>query len=140
MKKTEIIEKRYFKENKTLTEIAEELKISVSYVTKILKQNQNYKIEKEKRKKENLSKRRAKQKDMIYGKRKQKKGTDLSYIALKKSHEQATMELSQNRTIGNRALRKWCSSAYTYNSKKKRYEFDAGTGLKSIDLPKYIKI
>ncbi len=140
MKKIECIEKLYFEEKKTLTQIAEELKVSVSYVTKILKQNQMYSIEKEKRKEENLVKRREKQKESIYKKRKQNRYVDLSYIAVKNSHEQATRELSKSHTIGNQALRKWCSNAYQYNSKKKRYEFNAGNGVRPIDLPKYIKI
>ena len=118
MEKRESIENLYFEEKKTLTQIAEDVKVSVSYVTKILKQNQMYNIEKEKRKEENLAKRRLKQKECIYKKRKQKKGLDLAYIALKNSHEQAAKELSKSSSIGNEALRKWCGSAYKYNPQK----------------------
>lgn len=140
MEKREVIEKLYFKEKKTLTEIGKQLRLSVSYVTKILKQNEMYSIEKERRKKENLAKRREKQKESIYEKRKQKKTSDLSYLALKNEHEKAAKELSKRTTIGTEALRQWCLSAYKYNPSKKRYEFDAGNSVKSIDLPKYIKV
>lgn len=140
MKKKEEIEELYFKDKKILTEIAEKLNVSVSYVTKILKRNEMYSIEKEKRKKENCMKRREKQKHIIYENRKQKKKTDISYQALKNSHEQAAKELSQGKIIGTEALRKWCSSAYKYNPDKRRYEFDAGTSIRSIDLPQYIKV
>ena len=95
-------------------------------------------IEKERRKQENHIKRRNIQKDMIYSNRKQK-GIDLGYIELQNAHEQAAKELSKSSRIGTEALRKWCSSAYKYNPLKKRYEFDAGSSARSVDLPQYIK-
>lgn len=140
MEKRKVIERLYFEEKKTLTEIAEELKVSGSYVTKILQKNEMYSVEKEKRKKENLAKRRLKQKKIIYNERKQKKTSDSSYLALKNLHEQASRELSKSRTLGTEALRQWCLGAYKYNPEKKRYEFDAGTSVRSIDLPQYIKV
>lgn len=140
VEKKKVIEKLYFKEKKTLTEIGEELKLSVSYVTKILKQNEMYSIEKEKRKQENLAKRRAKQKESIYEKRRLEKKSDSSYLVLKNEHEQAAKELSKRTTIGTETLRQWCSSAYKYNPSKRRYEFDAGNSVRSVDLPKYIKV
>jgi len=54
-------------------------------------------------------------------------------------HEEATKELSKSTTIGKDALRKWCSSAYIYNRKKKVYMFDTTTLLKPADFPLYIK-
>lgn len=140
MEKNKVIERLYFEEKKTLTEIAEKLKVSVSYITKVLKKNEMYNVEKEKRKEENLAKRRLKQKEIIYNRRRQKKNSDSSYLALKSSHEQASRELSKSRTFGTEALRQWCLGAYKYNPEKKRYEFDAGTSVRSIDLPQYIKV
>ena len=93
MEKNKVIERLYFEEKKTLTEIAEKLKVSVSYITKVLKKNEMYNVEKEKRKEENLAKRRLKQKEIIYNRRRQKKNSDSSYLALKSSHEQASREL-----------------------------------------------
>ena len=138
MNNKETIESLYFEEKKNLTEISKILNVTVGYISKILKQNKDYMIEKERRKQENLTKRRNIQKDMIYSKRKQK-GIDLGYIELQNAHEQAAKELSKSSRIGTEALRKWCSSAYKYNSLKKRYEFDAGSSAKSVDLPQYIK-
>ena len=140
MDKKEIIEILYFEKKKTLTEISKDLNITVGYVTKILKQNNIYITEKERRKRENLSKRRAKQKELIYGQRRQKKGDESSYFALKNSHEQASRELSKRNNLGTQAIKKWNSSAYKYNSDKNRYEFDAGSALRPNDLPKYIKV
>lgn len=138
MNNKETIESLYFEEKKNLTEISKILNVTVGYISKILKQNKDYMIEKERRKQENLTKRRNIQKDMIYSKRKQK-GIDLGYIELQNAHEQAAKELSKSSRIGTEALRKWCSSAYKYNPLKKRYEFDAGSSAKSVDLPQYIK-
>ena len=138
MNNKETIESLYFDEKKNLTEISKILNATVGYISKILKQNNDYVIEKERRKQENLTKRRNIQKDMIYSKRKQK-GIDLGYIELQNAHEQAAKELSKSSRIGTEALRKWCSSAYKYNPLKKRYEFDAGSSAKSVDLPQYIK-
>lgn len=58
---------------------------------------------------------------------------------MKSQHEQAVKELSKNTKIGNDALRKYCGSAYKYNSSKNRYEFDSNTLLKPADFPKYIR-
>lgn len=138
MNNKETIESLYFEEKKNLTEISKILNVTVGYISKILKQNKDYMIEKERRKQENFTKRRNIQKDMIYSKRKQK-GIDLGYIELQNAHEQAAKELSKSSRIGTEALRKWCSSAYKYNPLKKRYEFDAGSSAKSVDLPQYIK-
>lgn len=137
MEKVAIINNLYFEQRKTLTEIAKIINTSVSYISKILKKNEKYKIEKEKRKKENLEQRRKTQKDLIYSERKTR--TDIDYINLKSQHEQDVIELSKHTNIGNQALRKWCSSAYQYNERKSRYEFDTQNLLKPADFPLYIK-
>lgn len=139
MNKQETIENLYFEEKKNLTEISKILNITVGYISRILKKNDKYAKEKEKRKSENLIKRRNLQKKLIYKNRKQK-GIDLVYIALQNSHEEATRELSKSSKLGTEAIRKWCGSAYKYNASKKRYEFDAGSSAKPADLPQYIKI
>lgn len=137
MEKVAIINNLYFEQRKNLTEIAEIINTSVSYISKILRKNEMYKIEKEKRKEENQKRRKKVQKDLIYNKRKSK--TDIDYINLKNKHEQDINELSKHSTIGNQALRKWCNSAYKYNAKKKGYVFDTHSLLKPADFPLYIK-
>lgn len=138
MEKVAMINELYFEEKKTLTEIAEVINTSVSYISKILRKNEKYNEEKEKRKNENLLKRRKVQKDLIYSKR--KSNIDIEYIKLKTQHEQASMELSKRSILGKDTLRKWCSSAYVYNKSKKRYEFDTKNLNKPSDFPSYIKI
>ena len=138
MEKVAMINELYFEEKKTLTEIAEVINTSVSYISKILRKNEKYNEEKEKRKNENLLKRRKIQKDLIYGKR--KSNIDIEYIKLKTQHEQASMELSKRSILGKDTLRKWCSSAYVYNKNKKRYEFDTKNLNKPSDFPLYVKV
>lgn len=138
MNKIAIINNLYFEEGKNLTEIAEIVNTSISYISKILKKDERYEVEKEKRKQKNLLQRREKQKECIYKNRKSK--LDVEYAKLKEQHEQAAKELSKSSILGKEALRKYCSSAYKYNPSKKRYEFDTESLLKPIDFPQYIKV
>lgn len=138
MEKVVMINELYFEKKMSLTEISNIVNTSISYISKILRKDERYKIEKEKRVQENLKKRRNTQKILIYNNRKNK--IDLAYINMKNQHEQATKELSKHSIIGNNALRKWSGSAYKYNSKKNRYEFDTNTLLKPADYPLYIKV
>lgn len=137
MEKVAIINDLYFEQRKSLTEIAEIINTSISYISKVLRKNEKYKMEKEKRKKENLIRRKEIQKDLIYKQRKKK--TDMDYINLKNKHTQASIELSKRTVLGKDALRKWCSNAYKYNKEKKRYEFDKKL-VKPADFPLYIKV
>lgn len=60
MNKKEDIEILYFKEKMNLTEISKSLNISIGYISQILKNNDKYFEEKERRKKDNLLERRKK--------------------------------------------------------------------------------
>lgn len=137
MEKIETIKDLYFNKKNNLTEISEIVGTSISYISKILRNDKRYQIEKNKRKQENLLLRRKKQKKLIYSDRKSK--NDIDYINMKNQHDQDTRELSKHSVIGNDVLRKWCSSAYKYNKKRNRYEFDNDDLLKPADFPEYIK-
>ena len=135
--KKEEITLLYFQEGKNLTQISEILEVSISYISKILRKDTRYAEEKENRKADNLVQRRKHQKKIIYANRKNK--IDLAYAVLLKQHDDDVKELSKTSKLGDLALRKWCSSVYKYNNKKKRYEFNAGSALKPADFPSYIK-
>lgn len=137
MEKIKYINELYFKEEKTLTEISNLVNTSISYVSRILKKDERYESEKERRIQENLQKRRKVQKELIEKGRKRK--IDVDYINMKKQYEKDSKELSKSAKLGKNALRKWCSSAYIYNEKKQRYEFDTNTLIKPVDFPLYIK-
>lgn len=139
MEKNEKIEKLYFEQKMSLTEIASQLGVSVSYVSKVLRKNPNYKIEQKRRKEENKISRREKQKELIYKSRRNKaKENIIENQALKRKHEQDVRELSKRRTLGNDALRKWCS-LYKYDKEKQKYKFDDSKILKPNNFPLYIK-
>lgn len=137
MEKVAIIKELYFEKQMSLTEISEIVKTSISYISRILRKDKRYNVEKEKRKQDKLMKRKKLQKELIYKKRKDK--NDIEYINMKNQHEKAVKELSKNSVLGKDTLRKWCSSAYKYNKKRKRYEFDTESLLKPADFPLYIK-
>lgn len=139
MEKNKKIEEMYFVQKMSLTNISKELGISISYISRILRNNTNYKEEQERRKKENHTKRRKIQKELIHKRRREiatQKTMENQIMRL--LHEQATKELSRGQTLGNDTLRKWCS-LYRYNKAKKRYEFDSEIVLKPNDYPSYIK-
>lgn len=135
--KKEEITVLYFEEGKSLTEISELIGLSISYISRNLRKDARYADEKKRRKSKNLLQRRNKQKKLIYANRKNK--IDLDYAYLLKQHKEDTKELSKSSKLGDIALRKWCSSVYKYNNKKKRYEFNCEGALKPNDFPNYIK-
>lgn len=140
MNKKEKIKDLYFNYNYTQTEIAEELNVSNQYISKILKNEPNYLEVKEQRKIANEQKNDKETKDYIRKQRKIKQlKNNADDLILKNMHNQASAELSQPKRISNMAFRNWNKSAYTYNEKKKRFEFREELG-RSADVPKYIKV
>lgn len=140
MEKREKIEEMYFTQKMSLTQIAQEMQLSISYVSRILRENKSYRDEQERRKQENQVKRRQMQKDLIYKSRKEKAVQRImENQVLKRMHEQAVKELSKGRTLGNNALRKW-TTVYKYNREKHCYEFDANIAKRPCDFPRYINI
>ena len=94
MEKILTIKDLYFNHKKSLTEISEIVKTSISYISKVLRKDIRYTEEKKKRKQENLTERKKIQKEIIYNKRREIKCTD--NIDLKSQHEQAVKELSKS--------------------------------------------
>lgn len=60
-----------------------------------------------------------------------------SYEALKAQLKQDAEELSYYFDISDRSLRKFNSSVYKYNSKRKRFEIDRKLTV-SVDVPKVV--
>lgn len=134
----EVILYKYFKEKKSQVEIAKELNISKSKVSRIVSKDERYITEKENRKKKNRKKNSEFTKNYITSKRKQK-ALDSDYAFLQEMHNQASMELSGGRkTISNKAFRNWNTSIYRYNEKNKSYILKKGITV-GMDVPKSIK-
>lgn len=134
----EIILQKYFLEKKSQTEIAKELNISKSKVSRIVSKDERYILEKERRKKVNQVKNIEFTKDYIKRIRKNK-GVDLDYIILRKLHDQASRELSGGKKpINDRAYRDWNPSIYMYNEKNNSYVLKKGIKV-GADVPTKIK-
>lgn len=116
----------FYNEHLKPVDIALELNVSNSYVSKIIKKDFRYHEEKNQRKEQTLE----------YMKLKQKSNRD-SYEALKAQLKQDAEELSYYFDISDRSFRKFNSSAYKYNSKRKRFEIDRKLTV-SIDVPKAV--
>lgn len=126
----------YFDEKLNQTEIAKILNISNNAVSKVLKEEPRYQEEKNNRKKLNKIKRNKDIQRRVEKKRRQTNSSDIQ--AIKRMHEQASLELSGGKkTMSNRAFRDWNSSAYKYNKKNKSYELIKGITA-GADVPKRI--
>ena len=130
-----IVLKMYFEDKKKQIEIASILNISKYKVSRILTKDEKYKQEKETRKEQN------KQKHIEDTKRYMKIKREKQYEEverLKLAHNQAIMELSDGNRISNITFRRWNSSAYKYNVKKKCYVFNSKLN-GTYSMPKIIK-
>ena len=131
--KEQIIELFYIKHIKPV-DIAQKFNVSNAYITKVIKKDCRYIDEKNQRKQSNELRHKKYTND--YMKEKQK-ATRESYEILKYQLEKDTQELSYNYGISNRSFRKANSSAYHYNSKKKRFEIDRKLKV-GFDVPKVV--
>lgn len=137
MNNKNLIIKMYFVDKLRVVDISNELGISKSAVTQVLKKDERYQQEKESRKQLNRKKNREFTKQYMTTKRKNQ-NNDSDYAILKQAHEQASRELSGGRKpISNRAFREWNPSIYKYNSRLKSYVLRKGINVGS-DVPKRI--
>ncbi len=129
----------YYDEKLTSKSISIKLKVSCPYITKIIKADNRYIKEKERRKKETSIRKRKLNIECINRKRQLKKNERLDgYIEL--LHIQASNELSGRRTINNRAFKKWNSSIYGYHSRSNEFKLkDEFKNKTSYAVPKKIK-
>ena len=136
MKKEQIINLFYI-EHLKVKEIADKVKCSSAYITKIIKQDVRYIHEKEYRKNITKDNRKIAQNQFIKNKREKQRIED-NYCIVQLQHRQDSKELSKSGHLSNENYRKFNYSAYKYNPSKRRYEFDNTLG-RSYDVPKYIK-
>ena len=128
----------YFEERLKQVDISKKLNISNNAVSKVLKRDNRFIDEKNKRKIISKQKHNKQIQTNVENKRKTKKNNEDYYI-LKNMHEQATCELSGGRKpINDIAFRDWNSSIYRYNNRNKSYVLREGIVVGS-DVPKTIK-
>ena len=129
----------YFNKKMKQIDIANMLNISKSTVSKTVRKDNRFIIEKEKRKSINKAKHNKDIQHRVERKRKNKQfKNNVDDLILKNLHKQDSAELSDRKRLTNESYRKWKYSAYKYNPSKKRYEFREELG-RSNDVPQYIK-
>lgn len=105
-----------------------------------MQKDERYEAEKAYRKEKNKLKHKENTKIIVKKQREIKKFKNDAYnLDMKRMHEQASQELSKGKRLSNIAYRNWNKSAFTYNSKRKGYEFRKELG-RSYDIPKFIKV
>lgn len=139
MNKKERIIVFYYEEKLNTIEIANELKVTKQYVSKVIKTDSRYINEKTTRKLETTIRHRNQKKEFARKKRQSSKNERLD-ASMDILHRQASFELSKGRTINNRAFRNWNSSIYDYHYRAKEYRVKKDFENKvSYAVPKKIK-
>ena len=105
-----------YKEGMTVSELAKELNVNPSYITKIIKNDIRYIQEKEYRTQISKENRKIAKREWIRNKRQSENDKQL-YEFVKQQHIEASKELSYSSEMSDLAYRKWNSSAYHRNSK-----------------------
>ena len=112
----------YFENKKTFSEISKIVKISTSQVSRIVGKNENYITEKNERKNETKIRHIESARKIMQKKRNShNKARNDEKAVLDYLHNQASCELSQRKTINNRAFKKWNSSIFQYYNKTKEF-------------------
>ena len=130
----------YFIKKLKQKDIAEKLKISKYKVSRTVTKDVRYITEKDERKARSKEKHSENTKRIVKRRREVVKFKNNSDdLILKNMHNQASRELSKPKRLSNMAYRNWNKSAYTYNQKRKGFEFRKELG-RSRDVPKFIKV
>ena len=107
---------KYYNEHDKPTNIAKELNVHPSYITKIIKNDTRYIKEKEYRAEISRENRKIAKRDWIRNKRQSESDKQL-YEFVKQQHIESSKELSYSSEMSDLAFIKWNSSAYHRNSK-----------------------
>ncbi|PJI10010.1 MULTISPECIES: hypothetical protein [Clostridium] len=128
----------FYVEKLKVIEISNKLQISNSLVTKIIKNDENYDKEKERRKKVNAKINREKSKLASKKRRSKINADDMEILIM--LQRQNSIAMSKRNKLSNRDMVLANINHYRYNSKNKKLEFVASSGAKPNDLPGSIKI
>lgn len=140
-----IISKFYdFHENPN--DIAKELEVSPSYITKIIKKDDRYSSEKAYRQEISKENRKVSKREWIKNKRKTEADKQLDEM-LKKQHIEASKELSYSYEMSDLAYVKWNRSAFVYDknssdlvlNKKLKCGADVPKRVSNVINPNFIK-
>lgn len=139
LKMSQEIIRLYYENHKKVLEIAKEVQLSNSSITYVIKKDNRYKVEKERRKKESLKRNRKLSKEIKAQKRNEAKD-DTIMSNLKLLQMQNAISMSRTSKISNAEIVGINLRHYKYNSKKQKLEFDKSCGCRPFDLPKSMGI
>lgn len=135
-KKLQIL-KFYYEDDMKIIDIANSVKVSRAYISKVIKDDERYQVKKDRQKEETRQRKKQYTNYKMKQIREEKSKQD---AFLRKQHLQASRELSGGRaTISNRAFRSWNSSVYQYNKKTNAYHLKKGI-ITGFDVPRKIKM
>lgn len=137
-KKEKIIE-YYYEEKLSIIDISKKINVSKQYISKIVRNDNRYIEEKQRRMQKNKQERNKKKVIWNRNKRKQMRNARLDGV-IEMLHNQAVCELSRKGTINNRAFKKWNSGMYEFHSKTNEFRIAKEIKNKvSYAVPKKIK-
>ena len=133
---TNTIISKFYDFHEKPNDIAKELEVSPSYITKIIKKDDRYSSEKAYRQEISKENRKVSKREWIKNKRKIEADKQLDEM-LKKQHIKASKELSYSYEISDMALVKWNRSAYKYDKNSSDLVLDRKLKC-SADVPKRV--
>lgn len=133
---TNTIISKFYDFHEKPNDIAKELEVCPSYITKIIKKDDRYSSEKAYRQEISKENRKVSKREWIKNKRKTEADKQLDEM-LKKQHIEASKELSCSYEISDMALVKWNRSAYKYDKNSSDLVLDRKLKC-SADIPKRV--
>lgn len=143
---TNTIISKFYDFHEKPNDIAKELEVSPSYITKIIKKDDRYSSEKAYRQEVNKENRKVSKREWIKNKRKTEADKQLDEM-LKKQHIEASKELSYSYEMSDLAYVKWNRSAFVYDknssdlvlNKKLKCGADVPKRVSNVISPNFIK-
>lgn len=131
----------YYEKKLNTIEISDKIHVSKQYVSKIIKTDNRYIEEKQRRKALSIQKQKERNIACINKTRARKSDdSEREFAAMKLLQIQDACEMSGRKTINNRAFRNWNSSIYQYHNRTKEYRIRKDFENKvSYAVPKKIK-
>ena len=143
---TNTIISKFYDFHEKPNDIAKELEVSPSYITKIIKKDDRYSSEKTYRQEISKENRKVSKREWIKNKRKTEADKQLDEM-LKKQHIEASKELSYSYEMSDLAYVKWNRSAFVYDknssdlvlNKKLKCGADVPKRVSNVISPNFIK-
>ena len=143
---TNTIISKFYDFHEKPNDIAKELEVSPSYITKIIKKDDRYSSEKAYRQEISKENRKVSKREWIKNKRKTEADKQLAEM-LKKQHIEASKELSYSYEMSDLAYVKWNRSAFVYDknssdlvlNKKLKCGADVPKMVSNVINPNFIK-